>query len=220
VECVCCGGKFRKFLPYGPHKRPDALCPSCHTLERNRLLWLYLERETDVFRANRSVLHFAPEPIIQQRLLAMPNLRYVSVDIASPLASVQADIMALPFTDNSFDVILITHVLAHVQDDRKAMAEMLRVLKPGGFALVQEHVFPELQTTREGLPDSTPAQRQQAYDQDDRYRNYGPDFKARLEQQGFQVQQADYNLNFSPLERKRYGLSRQEFIFRATKPSF
>ena len=218
VECPCCEGHFRRFLAYGATKRPDAVCPSCHSLERHRMLWLYLQRETKVFTDRLRLLHFAPEPIIQKRLRDLPQLDYTSADLYSPLAMEKVDIMALPYPDSSFDVMLCSHVLAHVEDDKKAMAEMLRVLRPGGYALIQSQLFPTLSTTLEVPEATTPEQRLQAYGQEDRCRNYGADYKDRLQEAGFEAQQIDYSLAFSPLERKKYGLDRQDYIFHCNRP--
>jgi len=103
------------------NNRPNTHCPRCGSFERHRLLWLYLQRKTNFFTANIKVLHFAPEYIFQKQFLKMTNLNYISADLNSPLASIQADITAIPFEDNTFDVILCNHVLEHIPDDSQAM---------------------------------------------------------------------------------------------------
>src|SRR5690606_19404926 len=126
------------FLPYGYEKpRENVLSPSTLSLERHRLLWLYLERETDFFTAPRKVLHFAPEQAFYNRFKKLPNLEYTTTDLKSPLADVKADICNLPFSDESFDIILCNHVLEHIPDDLKAMEELYRVMKPGGWGIFQ-----------------------------------------------------------------------------------
>ena len=67
----------------------------------------------------------------------MANLDYISADLESHLAVVKVDITNILYEDNSFDVILCSHVLEHVIDDQKAMRELFRVLKPGGWAILQ-----------------------------------------------------------------------------------
>ncbi len=132
------GKKFRKFLPYGYElPRENVLSPSTLSLERHRLLWLYLNRETDFFTSSYTVLHFAPEQAFYKRFKKLPFASYVTTDLNSPLADVKADICSLPFEDNSFDIILCNHVLEHIPDDRKAMSELYRVMKPNGWGIVQ-----------------------------------------------------------------------------------
>lgn len=126
------GKKFRSFLPYGYGKqRENVLSPSTLSLERHRLLWLYLSRETDFFSAPKKVLHFAPEQAFYKRFKKLKNLDYTTTDLHSPLADVKADICDLPFEDNSFDIILCNHVLEHIPNDTLAMKELYRILKLG-----------------------------------------------------------------------------------------
>jgi len=126
------GKRFKAFFPYGyEHPRENVLSPSTLSLERHRLLWLYLDRETDFFDAPLKVLHFAPEQAFYKRFRKLENLDYTTTDLHSPLADIKADICDLPFEDDSFDVLLCNHVLEHIPDDTQAMSEMYRVLKKG-----------------------------------------------------------------------------------------
>ena len=134
------GKSFRKLLPYGYKKqRPNALSPSTLSLERHRLMWLYLREETDFFTkdSQQNVLHIAPEQCFYKRFRKQKNLEYITSDLDSPLADVRADICNLPFEDNEFDVIFCNHVLEHIPDDKKAMAELYRVMKPHGWGIFQ-----------------------------------------------------------------------------------
>ena len=98
---------YRSFLPYGYVKiRPNALSPGTLSLERHRLIWLYLQRETDFFKTFAKVLHMAPEKAFMTRLSKLKHLAYTTCDLESPLAEVKADICDLPFADASFDWIL------------------------------------------------------------------------------------------------------------------
>src|SRR5699024_8193352 len=127
------GKSFSMFLPYGyATQRDNVLSPSTLSLERHRLLWLYLKNETDFFSRPYKMLHFAPEQAFYKRFQKMKNLEYVTTDLNSPLAQVKADICDLPFEDNSFDLIFCNHVLEHIPDDHKAMQELFRVLRPNG----------------------------------------------------------------------------------------
>lgn len=106
---------FRSFLPYGyGTQRNNVLSPSTLSLERHRLLWLYLKSETDFFSKNLKVLHFAPEQAFYKRFKKMKHLDYTTTDLNSPLADVKADICNLPFQDNAYDIILCNHVLEHI----------------------------------------------------------------------------------------------------------
>ena len=131
VECPCCDGTYLRFVG------PDLECPTCKAHERHRLLWTYLfEHTPDLLDGQLSLLHFAPEPVFERRFRGMENLRYVTTDLNPKRGEVVADITALPFAEEEFDVVLCSHVLEHVDDDRGALAEVARVLRPGGAALL------------------------------------------------------------------------------------
>ena len=141
VECPVCASQYKKFLPYGRIARENALCPNCLALERHRLMWLYLKKQTDFFSAPLKVLHVAPEHCFIDRFEALPNLEYITADIESPLAKVKMDVHSIPFPDNSFDVIFCNHVLEHVEDDLLACSEFNRVLKPSGWGILQSQAL-------------------------------------------------------------------------------
>ena len=107
------------------------------SLERHRLLWLYLTRETDLLKSHPRTLHIAPEVCIMRHLkphfAAQPG-RYVTADLESPLADLHFDVQRIPLADNSVDVVLCNHLLEHVADDRRALRELHRILRPGGGA--------------------------------------------------------------------------------------
>ncbi len=188
--CPCCNGHFRKFLPFGVKPRSNARCPRCGSLERHRLLWLYLKNRTKFFSDNLKVLHFAPEYIFQRTFTSLPNLDYVSADLDSPLAMVNMDITNIAYKDNSFDVILCIHVLEHVLDDQKAMRELFRVLKSGGWAILQVPILRE--KTFEDPTIMTPEKRLKHFGKEDHVRIYGLDYKERLENAGFSVKVDSY----------------------------
>lgn len=216
VHCPLCTTSFRTFLPFGKPMRAQAMCPRCNTVERHRLLWFYLVNELHIETRPLKVLHMAPEPIIQDRLKQLKNLDYLSADLVSPVAMQHVDLQALPFANNSFDLILCSHVLGHVPDDRKALRELCRVLRPQGVLLLQDHVNPQLHQTQE-FPDSlTAQQRMTLYGQPDRCRNYGADFISRLQQEGFKVEAVDYTPPFSQKELQRLGLTYRETLYLAS----
>lgn len=214
------GKSFRMFLPYGYGKqRNNVLSPSTLSLERHRLLWLYLKNETDFFTAAHKVLHFAPEQAFYHRFRAMKNLDYTTTDLFSPLADVKADICDLPFTDNSYDLILCNHVLEHIPDDTKAMQELFRVLKPGGMGIFQ--IPQELQREKTFADDAItdPKQRAAIFGQYDHVRVYGRDYFDKLRSIGFEVKEVDYTKTIGPDLVQRYCLAPGEIIPVCFKPA-
>lgn len=217
VECPVCGGRFRKFLPYGyVETRPGALCPGCLSLERHRLMWLYLLNETDFFTAPAELLHIAPEYCFIKRFAKPGNLKYVTADLESPLAEVKMDVQDIPFADNSFDIIFCNHILEHVDDDRLAMRELYRVMRPGGYGIMLSPVNPQRAVTYEDPSVTTPEDRLRHFGQRDHVREYGLDYSDRLREAGFTVEEIDYASVFNADIRKKYGL-RNETIYLVRK---
>lgn len=207
------GKRFKNFLPYGYGKqRNNALSPSTLSLERHRLLWLYLKNETDFFTANHKVLHFAPEQAFYKRFKTMKNLDYVTTDLHSPLADIKADICNLPFNDNEFDIILCNHVLEHIPDDTKAMYELYRVLKPGGFGVFQIPQDINRKTTFEDNSITDKKERAKIFGQYDHVRVYGQDYFDKLRSVGFKVEEAHYTSTFSEEDIIKYCLAKGEII--------
>ncbi|MBB1148647.1 MULTISPECIES: class I SAM-dependent methyltransferase [unclassified Myroides] len=207
------GKSFKSFLPYGyATQRNNVLSPSTLSLERHRLLWLYLQRETNFFTAPHQVLHFAPEQAFYKRFKKQANLTYTTTDLESPLADVKADICNLPFADHSFDIILCNHVLEHIPDDTKAMQELYRILKPGGMGIFQ--VPQDLNRTLTFQDDSItdPKERTRIFGQYDHVRVYGLDYFDKLRNIGFTVVEEDYTQKLSPEEIDRYCLAPGEII--------
>ena len=207
------GRSFKNFLPYGYGKqRNNVLSPSTLSLERHRLLWLYLKNKTDFFKAEYKVLHFAPEQAFYKRFKKMSNLDYVTTDLNSPLADVKADICNLPFSDNEFDIILCNHVLEHIPDDTKAMKELYRVLKPEGFGVFQ---IPQDLSRLETFEDNTitdKKERAEIFGQYDHVRIYGRDYFDKLRSVGFKVAEIDYTASLSEAEINKYRLAKGEII--------
>jgi len=207
------GSGFKKFLPYGyENQRENVLSPSTLSLERHRLLWLYLKNETEFFSKNLKVLHFAPEQAFYERFRKLSNLDYTTTDLNSPLADVKADICDLPFEDKSFDFILCNHVLEHISDDTKAMNELYRILKPGGTAILQ--IPQELDRAKTFHDDSIidPKERAKIFGQYDHVRVYGRDYFDKLRSVGFKVNEVDYTANLSKAEIDKYRLAEGEII--------
>lgn len=204
---------FKSFLPYGyENQRENVLSPSTLSLERHRLLWLFLQKETDFFRASFKVLHFAPEQAFYKRFRKLKNLEYTTTDLNSPLADVKADICNLPFKDNSYDVILCNHVLEHIPDDTKAMQELYRVLKPGGWGVFQIPQDLNRETTFEDNSITDKKERAEIFGQYDHVRIYGRDYFNKLKSIGFTVEEIDYTNTLSKEDVDKYRLAKGEII--------
>jgi SAM-dependent methyltransferase len=163
-------------------------CPGCGCPDRARFLWLYLEREwPGLFSEPLRLLQFAPIPSLDRRLREQPNLRYLSGDLHEPEAMVRLDLTALDLPDESFDAVICMHVFAHISNDRKAMREMFRILRPGGVAFVMTPIDEALETTFEDPCVVSPAEKTRVYGDFDYVRTYGRDFIDRLRQAGFDV---------------------------------
>lgn len=219
VACPVCGGRFRKFLPYGRfNARPNALCPNCLSLERHRLIWLFLQKQTAFFSAKQSVLHIAPEACFIPRFEKIHGDQYVTADLESPLAKVKMDIHRMPFANDSFDVVLCNHVLEHVDDDIQAMREIARVLKPGGYAILQVPFFNPVQEKTFSDPTITDRKmREQMFGQDDHVRRYGHDYVERIASAGLEAAGNTFVDTLTTEERHRFGLVKGEVIYTGTK---
>jgi SAM-dependent methyltransferase len=176
-----CGARHWRFAD-GARARPEALCPTCGSAERHRALWLFLARRGGC--AGRRVLHVAPEQGIERRLRAAAS-DYVSTDLEPGLADVEADLTALPFADDSFDVAIVSHVLEHVPDDGKALTELRRVLAGGGLLVMQHPIDRERERTFEDWSVTGPDERERVFFQRDHVRIYGRDFVERVRAVGF-----------------------------------
>lgn len=178
VECPLCGGRYRRFLPYGyVASRDNALCPRCLSLERHRLLWLYLTRETDLRRTLPRLLHIAPEVCIMRHLkplYAKHPERYVTADLESPLADMHFDVQ--------------------------------RILRPGGWGILLSPVERDYERTYEDDTIVDPAERTRIFGQYDHRRIYGADYADRLREAGFEAADIDYAAALPASERTRYAL--------------
>ena len=212
------GKSFRKFLSYGYNKlRKNALSPSTLSLERHRLLWLYLKNETVLFEKKIKLLHFAPEQAFYKRFKKLTNIQYDTIDINSPLAKIKADICDLPIKENTYDFILCNHVLEHVLDDNKAMSELYRVLKKGGTGIFQVPIDMKREKTFQDDSITDKLERNKIFGQYDHVRVYGKDYFNKLEDTGFKVQQVDYSKKFSDKEILKFSIIKGEIIPVCTK---
>jgi SAM-dependent methyltransferase len=220
VECPVCERSFSKFLSYGSKvaHRENVLCPYDLTLERHRLMWLYLKDHSIFFTAaHLDVLHIAPEQCFYKRFKAQGNLNYLTADLVSPLADMHFDIHSIPLEDNRFDVIFCNHVMEHVEDALQCMKELYRVLKPGGWAILQ---VPQDFSRAETYEDKTivsPEEREKHYWQKDHVRLFGMDYPDWLRKAGFQVEEFAQHSNFPEELIERYRLQKGEILYIAKK---
>lgn len=219
VACTVCDKQFSKFLSYGSNEalRDNVLCPHCLSLERHRLLWLYLNEKTDFFKTQIKMLHIAPEQCFHERFNKLENITYDTGDLESPLAKLHFDLHNIPLADNSFDVIMCNHVMEHVEDDNQCMAELYRVLKPGGWAIMQVPVDYSNPNTYEDATITSPEEREKHFWQKDHVRLYGRDYPQKLERVGFKVTSENFVKEIGAEKRNRYRLQEEEIIYLCKK---
>ena len=208
------GSQYRKFLPYGYRKtlRPNALCPGTLSLERHRLLWLYLDRKTDFLNQKLKVLHVAPEQVFYRKFKQFKHWDYTTTDLHSPLANVKADICNLPFSDDQYDLILCNHVLEHIPNDLKAMTELYRVLKKGGTLIAQVPLEEGRTKTFEDNSITDANERSRVFGQYDHVRVYGQDYYQMLKSVGFSAEGVFFQRQLTTEEIERYALPQKEKI--------
>ena len=174
-----------------------------------------MENRTNFFHKKLKVLHVAPEPCFMKRFEKLHGDGYITADIESPLAKVKMDIHNIPFEANTFDVVLCNHVLEHVQNDIKAMSEINRVLKPGGWAIMQVPFFsPVPDVTFEDILITDPREREKRFGQDDHVRMFGKDYTKRIEKAGMKAVADDFAKS---IDAKKYGVSVNELIYKGVK---
>jgi SAM-dependent methyltransferase len=218
-ECNCCGKIFRKFKPKGIFLRKNAKCPYCGSLERNRVLLFYLEKETNIFtKKDCKVLHFAPEYCFSQKFNPHSFAAYIDADINPNYANHVIDIESIPYSDGYFDYIICSHVLGHVPDEQKAIKELYRVLKSDGIALIMTVIDRNKEKTFEDPSINTPEDRLKHYSEPNLLRLHGLDFPQTLSH-CFKVEEIDYRKRFNENFQRRFSLGdgNREIIFNCTK---
>jgi len=215
VACPVCERSFRKFLAYGSKTahRPNVLCPYCLSLERHRLMWLFLQQKTNFFRDQLKVMHIAPEQCFHGKFKKLKNIQYFTGDLESPLAEYHFDLHDIPFDRDEFDVVICNHVMEHVDDDLQCMGELHRILKPGGWALMQVPIDYSRDNTYEDASITTPEEREKHFWQKDHVRLYGKDYPDRLRKVGFKVTSEEFVKEMSAEYRNRYRLQEQEIVY-------
>ena len=231
-QCPICQSPLRTLLPFGNNTpviternivgagyRLNCQCPVCLSFERDRLLYLYLVKKTQLLTKPIKLLHIAPEIGLNSVLKKYPNIDYLTADLqltsdAGVDVMVQMDITDIDYPDNSFDVIICNHVLEHIIEDRKAMGELYRVLKPGGWSILQVPRSLSLNKTYEDFSVNTPEEKEKAFGQYNHVRIYGRDYADKLMDSGFNIKEFkwwDDNL-FSTLHHKHRFLEQETLI--------
>lgn len=216
--CNCCNASFKRFLAKGNIPRDNAMCPNCMSLERTRVLFEYLKNETEIFKKKIKVLHFAPEKGLFDKLKRL-NIEYIDGDINPALARNVIDITNIPYSDNYFDLIICSHVLGHVPDERKALSELKRVLSKNGKALIMSLIDLNSKETFEDPNIKTPQAKLKSYGEPDLERLYGLDFGERLSKEGFIVEEIDYRNSIEKNLRNKLsvGDGSRELIYKCAK---
>tara|TARA_B100001142_G_scaffold91889_1_gene93687 strand:- start:469 stop:1236 length:768 start_codon:yes stop_codon:yes gene_type:complete len=208
------GKTYNKLLPYGRlRSRENVLAPDSMSLERHRLMWLYMKEKTNFFTAKLKFLHIAPEYCFIKLFKKMENIDYITGDLISPWADIKMDVHNIPFDENSFDVVICNHVLEHVEDDRKVMTEFYRIMKPGGWGIFQVPIDRNSKVTLEDPSITDPKERERLYGQNDHVRQYGLDYYDRLVTAGFKVTADDYINTLDNELVQRYALAKGELVY-------
>jgi SAM-dependent methyltransferase len=227
IECPFCKWHFRRLRPggfaypvleenqvIGASPRSNVVCPRCKSHDRERLLYLFIRNETDLLRDGGRVLHMAPEPQMSRVLRNCPKIQYISADLFDKAAMMPADLLDLPFRNKWFDAVICNHVLEHVDDDRQAMRELHRVLKPGGWAILQVPIALKLLQTIEDPSVKDEQERIRRFGQRDHVRMYSPlDYPERLRQRGFEVSATKYAAHLGKTATAKYALTADEIVY-------
>lgn len=216
VECPVCERSFSKFLSYGADivHRDNVLCPYDLTLERHRLMWLYLKDDSNFFTAERlDVLHIAPEQCFHSLFKKQSNLNYLTGDLVSPIADIHFDLHEIPLEENRFDVVFCNHVMEHVDDAIRCMSELHRVMKPGGWGIMQVPQDHNRALTLEDPSITSPEDREKFYWQKDHVRLFGQDYPKWLEKAGFRVTVFNKESKYDVKKIERFRLQKEEILY-------
>lgn len=220
VVCACCKSSFREFAPFGDNRRKNAWCPKCESLERHRLLWMYFENKTNLYKAPLKVLHIAPETVFFRLFKKQKNIDYHPGDIypnLCPKGTAYFDLLNHNLPDNSFDVIICNHVFQYIEDDKKAMEQVYKLMKKGGWGVMQVPIDTSRKVTYEDYTITDPKERVKAFGLKEHVRYYSYDYADRLITAGFSVLVDDYTAAFTDEEIHKYGFWKGDAVYYCTK---
>lgn len=219
VRCNCCGTQFRRFRNYtsdGGHR--TLACPRCASLGRHRVDWLYLTEQSDVLQRPTRLLHIAPEVCLETPLRRLKNVDYLSADYDSTLAMDRVDVRQIQYGDQTFDGVICNHVLQLIDDDTTAMHELARIVKPGGWALIQSSIDDALDETEEDPQAHSGLHQSGRYEEVFQRMYARGDYVRRLEQAGFEVTVSDFARDLRPEIARELGLDLDETVYFCRKP--
>lgn len=228
VFCPICNSSFKIFGSFGIIKRENVRCHNCGSLERHRLIFIYINEKFNLFNNSSKdkikLLHFAPEKIFYDIFSDNNGIEYTACDLFpekyqynGKTEITKADITKIPFEDNSFDFIICSHVLEHIPNDRLAMSELYRVLSKNGNSILQVPIDYTREQTYEDQNITSPEERLKVFGQDDHVRIYGKDYKTRLKDSGFIVNEDNYISTLNKVDIYKYGLMESELIYHCRK---
>jgi SAM-dependent methyltransferase len=232
-QCPMCGAHLKSFLPDGEGHavlteksvigggyRPNVHCPVCYSTDRERLVYTFLKNRPNVLSPGMKLLHVAPESGLGAWLRSKLGSGYVTADLMMEHVDVKVNLLDIQFPDASFDAVICNHVLEHIPDDAKAMAEIFRILKPGGWAILQVPISASIGTTYEDFSITDPAERERAFGQKDHVRLYARDYVERLRRAGFSVEPFNWTSDKKQYggAENRFGLIEREAVFFASHP--
>jgi len=220
VLCPCCKSTFREFAPFGDSCRKNAWCPNCQGLERHRLLCMYFENKTNLYKQPLKLLHIAPEDIFFNRFKKEKNIDYYPVDIYPklyPKGTKYFDLLNPGPGLNKYDVIICNHVFQYIEEDKKAMSNIYALMKSGGWGIMQVPINGKNPTTHEDASITDPLERLKAFGLKEHVRYYGLDYANRLREAGFKVIVDDYTAEFSDKDNYKYGFWKADAVYYCTK---
>lgn len=232
-RCPVCGATLESFVPGGEDvavlfeydvkgagRRELFECPVCQCNDRERLIHLFLDYRPNLLFPECRLLHVAPEKNLARKLKAVLGDHYLSVDLLSTAAMEIADITNLKFPDHAFDAVICNHVLEHINNDADAIGELFRILKPGGWGILQVPYSPRIETTWEDPSLVTAEARRERFGQSDHVRIYGKDYIQRLSNAGFQVTEFHWesDVRYFGTKTNRFGLFNGEPLFFVQRP--
>ena len=196
------------------------MCLVCDSLERDRLMWMYLEMKTDLYKKQVKMLHVAPERIFYKKFKKTPNIEYFPVDkfpAPYPAGTKYMDLLDHKFPPESFDVIICNHVFQYIEQDLHAMRAVHNLLKKDGWAILQVPIDWNRESTFEDFTITDPAQREKIFGLREHVRWYGRDYGSRLENAGFEVKKDDFITEFTTEDLTHFGLWKGQPIWYCTR---